>query len=127
VVCLRNIRVDTLHKRDVDDNDDDYDDDNNNNINIINTTAILGEFVMKIWDRYSTLEVEIGSLLWRKMRYCGYRREILKGETESEIIAAQDRKLKNQMPRNKNTENRKTTIVNYVSNMIATLYQHAQD
>jgi hypothetical protein len=37
VVCLRNISVDTLHKRDTehndDDDDDDNDDDNNNNDN----------------------------------------------------------------------------------------------
>jgi hypothetical protein len=34
-VCLRNIRVDTLHKEDIDDDNDDNDedDDNNNNNN----------------------------------------------------------------------------------------------
>jgi len=33
MVCLRNIRVDTLHKGDIDDDDDDDDDDNNHNNN----------------------------------------------------------------------------------------------
>jgi hypothetical protein len=33
VVCLRHIRVDTLHKGDIDDDDDDDDDNNNNNNN----------------------------------------------------------------------------------------------
>jgi hypothetical protein len=31
MVCLRNIRVDTLHTKDIDDDDNDGDDDNNNN------------------------------------------------------------------------------------------------
>jgi hypothetical protein len=30
MVCLRNIRVDTVHKGDTEDDDDDNDDDNNN-------------------------------------------------------------------------------------------------
>jgi len=33
MVCLRNIRVDTLHKGDIDDDDDDDDNNNNNNNN----------------------------------------------------------------------------------------------
>ena len=33
MVCLRNIRVDTLHEGDIDDDDDDDDDDDNNNNN----------------------------------------------------------------------------------------------
>ena len=33
MVCLRNIRVDTLHKGDIDDDYDDDDDNNNNNNN----------------------------------------------------------------------------------------------
>jgi hypothetical protein len=49
MVCLRNIRVDTLHKGDTDD-DDDNDNNNNNNNNIpgelsidsLQKTAILG-------------------------------------------------------------------------------------
>jgi len=127
MVCLKNIGADTLHKGDTEDDDDD----NNNNKIIINTTEILGEFLKKIWgikalcvqyirsrDRQPVVAED--ALLWLS-------KGDLKGETESEIIAAQDRKLKNQMPRDKNTENRKTTIVNYVNNMITTLYQHAQD
>jgi hypothetical protein len=33
MVCLRNLRVDTLHKGDIDDEDDDDDDDGDNNNN----------------------------------------------------------------------------------------------
>ena len=39
MVCLRNIRVDTLHKGDTDDDDDDEDDDNNNNNKYNNVNA----------------------------------------------------------------------------------------
>jgi hypothetical protein len=38
MVCLRNIRVDTLHKEDTEDDNDDDDDNNNNNNN--NTSAM---------------------------------------------------------------------------------------
>jgi hypothetical protein len=42
MVCLRNIRVDTLHKGDTDDDDDDNDDDNNNNNNNNNNNTLCG-------------------------------------------------------------------------------------
>jgi hypothetical protein len=42
MVCLRNIRVDTLHKGDIDGGDDDDDDNNNNNLKLhgISVTAV---------------------------------------------------------------------------------------
>ena len=41
MVCLRNISVDTLRKRDTDDDDDDDDDDDNNNNNDVCMNATL--------------------------------------------------------------------------------------
>jgi hypothetical protein len=47
MVCLRNIRVDTLHKGDIDDNDND-DDSNSNNNNNNNNLKLKGNSVTAV-------------------------------------------------------------------------------
>jgi hypothetical protein len=70
----------------------------NSIIKLINTTARLGEFLKKIWDRRALYIQYIrstdrqpivaeGVLLWLS-------KGDLKGETEGKTIAAQDRELK---------------------------------
>jgi len=100
----------------------------NSIIKLINTTARLGEFLKKIWDRRALYIQYIrstdrqpivaeGVLLWLS-------KGDLKGETEGKTIAAQDRELKPKS--NKKTKywkQKQTTIVNYVNNMITTLYE----